>query len=199
VTRPLVHAGIGGRAGHVVRDAFAAPVVVLELDRPGHALHDHAAAPETEDLSVLETNIDDMNPQVYGYLFEHLLDAGALDVYCTPITMKKNRPGTMLSVLCRGTDAARFQATLLRETTTLGVRSHMVRRSKAERVEETVDTPMGPVRVKIKLLDGRAAAVTPEYEDCAAIARREERPLLEVLTLVRRCAEASIAARGGVP
>lgn len=168
------------------------------LDRPALPLSDTPTGAETEDLCVVETNIDDMNPQVYGYLFDHLLVAGALDVYCTPITMKKNRPGTMLSILCRGTDAARFEATLLRETTTLGVRTHLVRRTRAERTEETVETPLGPIRVKIKRLAGHAMDVTPEYEDCAAIARRQARPLLEILNLAKRCAEESIAARGGV-
>ncbi len=150
-----------------------------------------------DDLALLETNIDDMSPQVHGYLFERLLDAGALDVYCTAILMKKNRPGTMLSVLCHNVDAARFQDLLLRETTTMGVRVQPVRRARAGRSTSAVETPLGPVRVKVKWLAGRPVAAAPEYEDCLALARRHNRPLIEVLALARRSAEEQVKAEVG--
>lgn len=153
-------------------------------------LGEESAVGETpRDVVLLETNIDDMNPQIYGYLFDLLLDIGALDVYCTPVGMKKNRQGTMLSVLCRTEHANRFQALLLRETTTMGVRVQPVHRVVAERTECLVETPLGPVRAKMKVLDDRVVAATPEYDDCLKLARRHEQPLIEVLALARRCAE----------
>jgi uncharacterized protein (DUF111 family) len=148
-----------------------------------------ASGGRAESLTLLETNIDDMNPQVYGYLFERLLGSGALDVFCTSIAMKKNRPGTMLSVLCRSEDAVRFQGLLLHETTTMGVRVQPVWRVAAERTTCMVETPYGLVRAKLKWLEGRAVAASPEYEDCAALAREHGRPLIEVLALARRSAE----------
>lgn len=135
---------------------------------------------------VLETNIDDMNPQVYGYLSERLFLSGALDVYWTAIGMKKNRPGTMLSVLCRSVDAATLQEMLLVETTTMGIRLRSIERIMAERSEASVETPLGSVRVKLKWLDGRPVAAMPEYEDCVQLARRHERPLIEVQELARQ-------------
>jgi uncharacterized protein (DUF111 family) len=140
----------------------------------------------SDNLVVLETNIDDMNPQVYGYLSERLFLSGALDVYWTSIGMKKNRPGTMLSVLCRTIDAAALQEMLLLETTTMGVRVQSVLRITAERSVASVDTPLGSVRVKLKWLGGRAIAATPEYDDCVRLARRYDRPLIEVQELARR-------------
>jgi uncharacterized protein (TIGR00299 family) protein len=158
----------------------------------GAAAHegvDHPA-PADEALLLLETNIDDMSPQVVGYLFEALLADGALDVYCAPITMKKNRPATLLSVLCRVEDGVRFRERLLRETTTLGIRVQPVWRHAAARALRTVETPYGPVRIKLKLLDGVAVAAVPEYEDCLAIARTRALPLQQVLREAQRAADA---------
>jgi pyridinium-3,5-bisthiocarboxylic acid mononucleotide nickel chelatase len=147
---------------------------------------DEEQGPGSDNLVVLETNIDDMNPQVYGYLSERLFTSGALDVYWTSIGMKKNRPGTMLSVLCRRIDAATLQEMLLLETTTMGVRVQSIVRITAERRVASVETPLGSVRVKLKWLDGRAVAAMPEYEDCVRLARRHDRPLVEVQELARR-------------
>jgi uncharacterized protein (DUF111 family) len=149
----------------------------------GHASGDHVEA-----VTVLETSVDDMNPQVCGYLFERLMALGALDVYSTSIGMKKNRPGILLTVLCASPDAARFQQALLAETTTLGVRSTTMYRTVARRSVLEVDTPLGSIRVKVKWLGGRPVAFTPEYEDCAMLARQHRRPLLEVLEIARASA-----------
>jgi pyridinium-3,5-bisthiocarboxylic acid mononucleotide nickel chelatase len=143
-----------------------------------------------ERLTLLETNIDDMNPQIFGYLFGRLLAAGALDVFCTPIVMKKNRPATMLSVLCGPENTTTLLDILFTETTTLGVRRQEIDRVSAGRTNWTVETPLGPVRVKVKERGGRVLAAMPEYEDCVALARQHSRPLLEVTEIVRRAAGA---------
>ena len=152
-----------------------------------------AGAPEAgEGLRLLETNIDDMPAEVFGYAMEKLFDAGALDVWHTPVQMKKNRPGAVLSVLARARDAGELSAIILRETSTLGVRSYPVDRYEAEREERTVDTSLGPVRVKVKSLSGRPVSISPEYEDCRRLANETGRPLMQVMDLVRREAEAGI-------
>jgi uncharacterized protein (TIGR00299 family) protein len=143
-----------------------------------------------ERLTLLETNIDDMNPQIFGYLFERLLSAGALDAFCTPIIMKKNRPATMLGVLCRPENATALLDIVFTETTTLGVRRRDVDRISAGRNSWTVETPLGPVRVKVKERGGRVLAAMPEYEDCVELARQHSRPLLEVIEIARRAAGA---------
>jgi len=145
--------------------------------------------PADQELLLLETNIDDMNPQLIGALFETLLADGALDVYCTPIIMKKNRPAFLFSVLCRPADGQRFQARLLRETTTLGIRAQTVWRHAAARAFRQAATPYGPVRIKLKLLDGAVAGAMPEYDDCLAIARAHSLPLQQVMREARRAAD----------
>lgn len=165
--------------------------------KPGLDVPDHDLASQPETV-LLQTNIDDMNPQVYGYLFDRFLAAHALDVWCTPIIMKKNRPATMLSVLCHSADMARFADLLLRETTTLGIRVQSLDRVIADRVLTTVETPLGAISVKVKSLTGRVVSATPEYEDCAILARRHNRPLVDVLALAQRAALNLIDAGGGV-
>ncbi len=121
-------------------------------------------------MARLETNIDDMNPEHYGPLVEHLLAAGAADVWLTPIQMKKGRPGTLVSVLApveREADLARL---LLAETTTLGVRVHRVYRYEAARSVAMVETTYGPVRVKLKLINGEVSGAKPEHDDCVRLA-----------------------------
>jgi uncharacterized protein (TIGR00299 family) protein len=145
-----------------------------------------------ETIVLLETNIDDMSPQVLGYLVDRIREEGALDVYWTSIGMKKNRPGTTLSVLCRPDDTPRFGDMLLRETTTLGVRVQSVRRFVAGRSMAEVETPFGPVRVKVKWLGGKAVAAAPEYDDCVGLAQRHDRPLRDVLSAATQAAAALI-------
>ena len=164
----------------------------LVTSTAAHAGADHPA-PADEALLVLETNIDDMSPQVLGYLFDTLLADGALDVYCTPITMKKNRPATLLSVLCRLADGDRFRDRLLRETTTLGVRLQPVWRHAGARAFHSVETPYGSVRVKFKLLDGVIGGAVPEYDDCVAIARSRGLPLQHIMRAAQHAADAVTA------
>ncbi|MDP8925214.1 MAG: nickel pincer cofactor biosynthesis protein LarC [Chloroflexota bacterium] len=132
-----------------------------------------------DEVVVLETNLDDASPELLGYTLERLFEAGALDVYFTPIQMKKNRPGTLLGVIAPPARAGELAGLVLAETTTLGVRMHRASRLIAERRRVTVETPFGPVRVKQKLLDGRTIGA-PEYEDCARLARQRGVPLAEV-------------------
>ncbi len=144
--------------------------------------------PERDAVVVIETNIDDMNPEVYGYLVDRLLACGAKDAYLTPIIMKKGRPGVTVSVLAEEADADRLSDLLLSETTTLGVRLHRAERRKLPRRSATVDTAYGPVRVKVAG-GGRSGRAAPEYEDCARIARERGTPLLEVYAAAQRAWE----------
>lgn len=147
-----------------------APLVAAPLDVP-------ATLPT---LVQLETNIDDMNPEHYGPLMAHLLAAGAADVWLTPMQMKKGRPGTLVSVLAPIALEMALARLLLEETTTLGVRAHRVYRMEAERSFRTVDTVYGPVRVKLKLIDGAVRGVKPEHEDCLQLADAHRIPLRSV-------------------
>lgn len=123
-----------------------------------------------ETLALLETNIDDMNPQAYDHVMARLFAAGALDVYLTPIQMKKNRPGTLLAVLCRPDDTAALMDLIFVETTTLGVRQQSVLRRHLPRQIVTVPTRFGPVRVKVARLNDRLTRLAPEYDDCHRLA-----------------------------
>lgn len=126
---------------------------------------------ETEyPLVLIETNIDDMNPQLFSGVMDHLFAAGALDVYLTPIYMKKNRPATLLGVIGRRQDEPELARIILTETSTLGMRVQPVYRYTAQREMKTVQTVYGDVAVKVKLLDGQAIQAMPEYDDCARLA-----------------------------
>jgi hypothetical protein len=138
-----------------------------------------AADAEIGTLDVLETNIDNMNPEVYGYVLERLLAGGALDVYMTPIVMKKNRPGVILNVLCRPEDSDHLRALVFAETTTLGIRTQHVMRHALPRRSVTVTTLYGAIRVKAAQWDGEEK-VAPEYEDCATAAQAAGVPLRTV-------------------
>jgi len=133
-----------------------------------------------EMLVVLETNIDDMNPQAYEFVFAKLFAAGALDVWLTPIQMKKNRAAATLSVLGAPRDADPLTEILFSETTTLGVRRREVMRHALAREIATVETRFGPVRVKIARHHGRVLRAMPEYDDCRALAEKHHAPFLEV-------------------
>lgn len=148
------------------------------------------AAP-ARSMRLVETNIDDMSPELLGYVQERLFAAGAADVWFTPIQMKKNRPGTMVSVLCRETVEADVVGILLRETTTLGVRTRDVGRYEVEREVLEFESSLGPATVKVKRLPGEAPRFAPEYEVCRELARRHGLPLAEVYRVV--AAEAEVA------
>lgn len=128
-----------------------------------------SASDNYETLTLLETNIDDMNPQVYDHVMSRLFAAGALDVYLTPILMKKNRPGTLLAVLCHPQDASALTDLVFTETTTLGVRQQSVLRRYLARRIVSVSTRFGPVRVKVAQINDMIRAA-PEYDDCHRLA-----------------------------
>ena len=138
---------------------------------------DAPAETPSDSLVIIETNIDDMNPELYEPVQRLLFDGGALDVWTTAIGMKKGRPGTLLSVLAAQADESALATLLLRQTTTLGVRVYPVRRHIAEREIETITTPYGSVRVKLKRVDGQAVGAKPEFEDCRRLAAATDTPL----------------------
>ena len=132
-------------------------------------------------LVKLETNIDDMNPQIYGWLYEKLFNAGALDVWTTPIYMKKNRPAQMLSVLVESHRQADCVKIIFEETTTLGLRViDIERRIEAVRKIAKVETAYGEVQCKVSAYDGKIVSITPEYEDCRKLAEKNNVPLKTV-------------------
>ncbi len=143
-------------------------------------LGESRAAPLEDEVVVLETNIDDMNPQVFGHLMGHLFAAGALDVYLTPISMKKNRPATLLGVIARRSAEAAMAQLILGETSTFGVRVHPVRRYEAERTFQTVSTAYGDIPLKLKILAGQVVQAAPEYDVCARLADEHGVPLMQV-------------------
>jgi uncharacterized protein (TIGR00299 family) protein len=139
---------------------------------------DEAALRET--VLVIETTIDDMNPQLYGYLMERLFAAGALEVFYTPIQMKKNRPGTLATIICPQPRLESVSEVIFRETTTIGFRYLPMGRIELAREFRTVKTPYGDVRMKISFHNGETVQSTPEYEDCRSIALNTGVPLKEV-------------------
>ena len=132
---------------------------------------DEAEAATSEGVSVLETNLDDANPQIIGALLPRLLDAGALDAFTTPVSMKKNRPGTQLTVIAANQDLDALAELVLRESTTLGVRIYAVERRELARHHVGVNTPWGPVRVKVGMLGDEVVNWAPEFDDCERLAR----------------------------
>lgn len=134
------------------------------------------------EIVIVETNIDDMNPQVFGFVMERAFRLGALDVYTTPVQMKKGRPGTLLTVLCDQATLDALCDMLLTETSSLGVRCYSAARRVLDRRIEPVETPYGTVRVKVALHGDRALHFQPEYDDCARLAADRNVPILEVHT-----------------
>ncbi len=127
---------------------------------------------QTDTIAVLETNLDDINAEILGHFVEQALAAGALDVFHTPIQMKKNRPGVLLTVLCAAADADKFSEKMLRETSAFGVRRTLSERRKLQREFVTVKTTFGDVTVKLGKLNGKVVQVTPEYESCKKVAEQ---------------------------
>jgi hypothetical protein len=132
---------------------------------------------ETDRVAVLETNLDDVSGEILGHFVEAALTAGALDVFHTPIQMKKNRPGVLLTVLCAEPDADKFSEMILRETSAFGVRRTMAERRKLRREFTKIKTPFGDVTVKIGRLDGKVVQAAPEFESCKKLASRAKVPL----------------------
>ncbi|MBN1875588.1 MAG: LarC family nickel insertion protein [Anaerolineae bacterium] len=141
------------------------------------------------ELSVLETNIDDLNPEIYEYVMDRLFQAGALDVFFAPIQMKKNRPATLLRVLCRPDDVETMTAILFSETSTLGIREQRVARHALRREIHTVETDYGPVHIKTAYLHDGHTKSAPEYADCRHLAEQHGVPLQSVYQAARHAAE----------
>jgi hypothetical protein len=140
---------------------------------------------QNERLLMLETNLDDVSPQVVGHVMERAFQRGALDCFFTPVQMKKNRPGVLVSILCRPAERETLTELLFTETTTLGVRSYEVERRALAREIVSVETRYGAIRIKLARLDGRISNATPEYEDCRAAAERHNAPLRDVESAAR--------------
>jgi hypothetical protein len=134
-----------------------------------------------EITAVIEANLDDTTPQVIGYVIERALNEGALDIFSTPVQMKKNRPGLLVTVLCRPEDAERLARLLFAETTTLGIRVHQELRQCLPRRHVTVDTPWGVVRIKLGSMSDQVTQYAPEYDDCRRIALEHKIPLQTVM------------------
>ena len=139
---------------------------------------------ETDRVAVLETNLDDVSGEILGHFVETALTAGALDVFHTPIQMKKNRPGVFLTILCAETDADKFSEMILRETSAFGVRRTMAERRKLRREFTKIKTPYGDVTVKIGRLDGKMVQAAPEFESCKKLAVRAKIPLKRIYEAV---------------
>jgi uncharacterized protein (TIGR00299 family) protein len=143
-----------------------------------------------EEIAVIEANLDDMNPQIYGYFLEKALAAGALDVYTTPVQMKKNRPGTLLTVLCQPQETNALMSLIFAETTTFGVRSYRAQRRVLPREWVNVATDYGVVRIKVSRVNGRILHVAPEFDDCRKLAVEKNVPLQRVIAEAMRNYEA---------
>ena len=148
-------------------------------------LGEKTSADLSDTVFLIETNLDNASGELVGYLFEKLLAAGAVDVYTTPVQMKKSRPGVKVSVLAAPSKRTFVEEILLRETPTFGVRRTLMERSKLDRTETKVSTRYGSIRLKIGLLDGETLKASPEYEDCRAAAETHGVPLSKVADAAR--------------
>lgn len=188
--------------GALLATAYAqafGPIPPMTIERVGYGAgeRDHAETPNVlrvligrasaesprDRVVVLECDIDDMNPQLFGVAMEKLLSAGALDVYYVPVQMKKNRPGTLMTILAPPTLRHALTEVAFRETTTIGVRVSEVERVCLEREIVEVGTPVGPIRFKVARLEGRVVNAAPEFEDCVRAADAHGRPVKEVQAL----------------
>lgn len=145
----------------------------------------------SDQVWVVETNLDDISGEVIGYCTTKLWEAGALDVYTTAIQMKKNRPGVTLTVLCPAELVEQIEAILFRETTTLGVRRWAVSRHKLERKSHQVETPWGTIEGKLGWAAGQAPSFSPEFESCSRVAQQHDVPLKDVYEAAQRAYERS--------
>lgn len=143
---------------------------------------------DEDTVTVVETNIDDMNPEFYEYIMSRLFESGAVDVYLTPIQMKQVRPATLLSVIVACENQRRVLEVLFRETTTLGVRTYQTKRYKLAREEIAVETEYGEVRVKLGRLKGEVVNIAPEYKDCRRLANERHIPIKQVYETAGRAA-----------
>jgi uncharacterized protein (TIGR00299 family) protein len=178
-TIPAMRVGaIGYGAGS--RDFADTPNVLRVL------LGEADATAAAQSVVVIEAEIDDMNPQIFGLLMDQLLAQGALDVFYTAIQMKKNRPGTLLTIVAAPDARQRLTATVFRETTTIGVRYREMTRECLDRETVTVDTPLGPIRFKVARRDGEVLNASPEFDDCVRVAQEHGKPVKDIQALAAR-------------
>jgi uncharacterized protein (TIGR00299 family) protein len=188
----------------VVSEYTATPAMTIERIGHGSGMKDFIEQPnilrlmlgtangqrelagESDMVVVLETNLDDITPEVVGFTIERLFAAGAFDVFAVPIQMKKNRPGVLLSVICDEEKAKELEAILFRETGTFGIRRTRAARSKLQREAVSVQTPWGLVKAKRGWGADGFEVLTPEYEDCARVAREHNVPLRDVYAAAKR-------------
>jgi len=171
--------GLGQRDNNTRPNVLRA---VLGETSEGGGIHDW----QIDTIAVLEANLDDLNPEILGHFMEKALAAGALDVFYTPVQMKKNRPASLLTVLCAEADADRFCELILRETSTFGVRRSLNERRKLAREFATVRTPYGEISVKLGKLDGRIIQAAPEFESCRKVAEQAKVALRQVYEAANR-------------
>jgi uncharacterized protein (TIGR00299 family) protein len=150
-----------------------------------------SAGAVAERLWMIETNMDDISPQILGHVMDRAFDLGALDCYFTSVQMKKNRPGVLLSILCRAEQRSALTALLFSETTTLGIRAHEIERRALQRKIVVVETQYGPIDVKVAQLNGHVVKAMPEFEQCRKAAREANVPL----RLVEEAAQAALAKK----
>ena len=191
--------------GALIATSYASsfgPIPSISIERVGYGAGDRdepttpnvlrvligraADGPSTERVCVIECEIDDMNPQIFGVVMERLYAAGALEVFYVPVQMKKNRPGTLLSVVAPPEQRSRMTDVIFRETTTIGLRYYHVDRECLEREIVPVETPLGTVRFKVASRGGDVLNAVPEFEDCAKLAAAHNLPVKEVQALAVR-------------
>lgn len=177
------------RGTHTHAKSAIQPHTHRHSDSESHPEHSHEHSDEKEHrhesehletVAHLETQIDDLSPQTIAYTTEKLLYHGALDVFTTAIGMKKSRPGTLISVICKPEESDRFEQILFEETTTIGIRRSLQERSVLSRRFETIQIQGQPVKLKVAERNGKVYNIQPEYEDCAAIARHTDQSLKEI-------------------
>jgi uncharacterized protein (TIGR00299 family) protein len=173
--RGLVAGKIGVGLG--TRDNQTRPNVLRAILGSAESAPPGANDWQADTVAVLETNLDDSTAEIIGHFVQRALDAGALDVFHTPIQMKKNRPGVLLTVLCAAADADKFTEMMLRETTAFGVRRNLMERRKLQREFVTVKTDYGDVTMKVGKLNGKVIQAAPEYESCRKLAEQAGVPL----------------------
>ena len=186
--------GLGTRENktrpNVLRAVLGAQSKGQSLESKGARAKASALDWETDRVAVLETNLDDVSGELLGSFVEQALAAGALDVFHTPIQMKKNRPGVLLTVLCAETDADKFSELVLRETSAFGVRRTIAERRKLRREFKTVKTKFGNVTVKLGTLNGETVQAAPEFESCRKLAEQKKVPLKQVYEAAQKAAHA---------
>jgi pyridinium-3,5-bisthiocarboxylic acid mononucleotide nickel chelatase len=191
--------------GALIVTTFAAsfgPMPAMRVERIGYGAGDRdepstpnvlrvfigqeAAATSGDRVSVVECEIDDMNPQIFGVAMDRLYAAGALEVFYVPVQMKKNRPGTLLTVIAPPEKRSAIADIIFAETTTIGLRHYEVERECLTREIVSVDTPLGPVRFKVASRHGRVVNAQPEFDDCAALAATHHRSVKDVQAMAIR-------------